>query len=123
VVQVQDITEKVDILLETPRLGRMVPEIGEDALREIGMYSYRIIYDFVDETLYIHGVIHKRLVFFCYLFSLSGSGHTPDQRTVGIASAIMSRGKMRWYSRTASRQGTAGRYAAQASDQENGQLT
>jgi len=57
---VQDITEKVDILLETPRLGRVVPEIGEDTVREIGMYSYRIIYELVNDTLYIHGIIHKR---------------------------------------------------------------
>lgn len=56
----QDISEKVDLLLETPRLGRVVPEIGEDAVREIGMYSYRIIYELVDDALYIHGIIHKR---------------------------------------------------------------
>ncbi len=57
---VQDITDKVDILLETPRLGRMVPEIGEDAVREIGMYSYRIMYELIGDTIYIHGVVHKR---------------------------------------------------------------
>jgi plasmid stabilization system protein ParE len=57
---VQDITDKVDILLETPRLGRMVPEIGEDAVREIGMYSYRIMYELFGDTIYIHGIVHKR---------------------------------------------------------------
>ena len=57
---VQDITDKVEILLETPRLGRMVPEIGEDAVREIGMYSYRIMYELIGDTIYIHGVVHKR---------------------------------------------------------------
>ncbi len=57
---VQDITDKVEILLETPRLGRMVPEIGEDAVREIGMYSYRIMYELIDDIIYIHGVVHKR---------------------------------------------------------------
>lgn len=57
---VQDITDNVDILLETPRLGRMVPEIGEDAVREIGMYSYRIMYELIGDTIYIHGVVHKR---------------------------------------------------------------
>jgi toxin ParE1/3/4 len=56
----QDITDKVDILLKTPRLGRKVPEIGEDTMREIGMYSYRIMYELIGETIYIHGVVHKR---------------------------------------------------------------
>ncbi|HEY9050188.1 MAG TPA: hypothetical protein VIQ03_01510 [Gammaproteobacteria bacterium] len=46
--------------METPRLGRMVPEIGEDAVREIGMYSYRIMYELIGETIYIHGVVHNR---------------------------------------------------------------
>ncbi|MBK8972812.1 MAG: type II toxin-antitoxin system RelE/ParE family toxin [Hahellaceae bacterium] len=53
-------TDKVDILLKTPRLGRKVPEIGEDTMREIGMYSYRIMYELIGETIYIHGVVHKR---------------------------------------------------------------
>jgi plasmid stabilization system protein ParE len=57
---VQDITDKVEILLATPRLGRMVPEIGEDAVREIGMYSYRIMYELIADTIYIHGAFHKR---------------------------------------------------------------
>lgn len=57
---VQDITDKVETLLTLPRLGRVVPEIGEPGVREIRMYSYRIMYEVVGETLYIHGVIHKR---------------------------------------------------------------
>ena len=57
---VQDITEKVEILLATPRLGRIVPEIGEETVREISIYSYRIIYELTGDTIYIHGIIHKR---------------------------------------------------------------
>jgi plasmid stabilization system protein ParE len=57
---VQDIAEKVETLLTLPRIGRIVPEIGEPDVREIGMYSYRIMYELIGETLYIHGVIHKR---------------------------------------------------------------
>jgi plasmid stabilization system protein ParE len=57
---VQDITDKVEILLTTPRLGRMVAEIGEDNVREIPMYSYRIMYELMQDTIYIHGVFHKR---------------------------------------------------------------
>lgn len=57
---VQDITDKVEVLQELPRLGRMVPEIGEENVREIGLYSYRIMYELIGETIYIHGVMHKR---------------------------------------------------------------
>jgi plasmid stabilization system protein ParE len=57
---VQDITDKVEVLLITPRLGRMVAEIGEENVREIAMYSYRIMYELMQDAIYIHGVFHKR---------------------------------------------------------------
>jgi len=57
---IQDITDKVEILLKLPRLGKIVQEIGEENVRELSMYSYRIMYELMDDTVYIHGVIHKR---------------------------------------------------------------
>ena len=57
---IQDITDKVSVLTERPRLGRVVPEIGEENVREISMYSWRIMYEVMTDTLIIHGVIHKR---------------------------------------------------------------
>ena len=57
---IQDITNKVEILLAYPHMGIKVPEISEDNVREIGMYSYRILYEPMGDTIYIHGVIHKR---------------------------------------------------------------
>lgn len=57
---IQDIIDKTQALLELPRLGRAVPEIGEENVREISMYSYRIMYELSGITIYIHGVIHKR---------------------------------------------------------------
>lgn len=57
---VQDIIDKLEILLDLPRLGRVVPEIGEENVRELGMYSYRVIYELLEDIIYIHGVIHKR---------------------------------------------------------------
>jgi toxin ParE1/3/4 len=57
---IQDIVEKVGDLISLPRIGRAVPEIGEEDVREIGMYSYRIIYELRPDTIYVHGVIHKR---------------------------------------------------------------
>ena len=43
--------------------GRIVPEFGDDTIREKFVYSYRIIYRIQGETLTIAAVIHgKRLL-------------------------------------------------------------
>lgn len=60
---VQDITDKVEVLRELPKLGRVVPEIGEENVREISLYSYRIMYELIDQIVYIHGVVHQRRQF------------------------------------------------------------
>ncbi|NOT86326.1 MAG: type II toxin-antitoxin system RelE/ParE family toxin [Methylococcaceae bacterium] len=60
---VQDITDKVEVLFELPRLGKIVTEIGEEQVREISLYSYRILYELQEDTLYIHGIFHKRRQF------------------------------------------------------------
>lgn len=57
---IQDISDKVGNLINLPRIGRVVPEIGEETVREIGMYSYRIMYELIGDTVYVHGVFHKR---------------------------------------------------------------
>ena len=57
---IQDIADKAKVLIDLPSLGRVVPEIGEESVREIGMYSYRIVYEVMGDTIIIHGVIHKR---------------------------------------------------------------
>lgn len=56
----QEILNKTNTLIEFPVLGRTVPEIGEENVREIGLYSYRIVYEVMPNTIYIHGIIHKR---------------------------------------------------------------
>ena len=56
----QDIREKAKTLTEFPQLGRVVSEIGEDNVREINMYSYRILYEVMLDSIYVHGVIHMR---------------------------------------------------------------
>jgi len=41
----------------------VVPEFGEDTIREIFAYSYRIIYQIEDEEITVAAVIHgKRLL-------------------------------------------------------------
>jgi toxin ParE1/3/4 len=57
---VQNIHEKTKTLVEFPQLGKAVPEIGEENVREIHLYSYRILYEIMPDIIYIHGVIHMR---------------------------------------------------------------
>ena len=44
-------------------MGRVVPEIGDENIRELFIYSYRVIYRIEKERILIVAVIHgKRLV-------------------------------------------------------------
>ena len=46
---------------ELPRLGRKVPELNDDTVREIPLYSYRILYEIKPDNLVeVLAVIHKR---------------------------------------------------------------
>ncbi|MCP4276568.1 MAG: type II toxin-antitoxin system RelE/ParE family toxin [Gammaproteobacteria bacterium] len=56
----QDISAKTDILDRLPDMGRMVPELGNENIREIPMYSYRILYEIKDQDIFVLAVIHKR---------------------------------------------------------------
>lgn len=48
---------------EFPLLGRVVPEIGEEHIRERFIYSYRLVYRIELERILIVAVIHgKRLL-------------------------------------------------------------
>ena len=40
----QELVKKTIGLDELPREGRMVLELNEEAVRELGLYSYRILY-------------------------------------------------------------------------------
>jgi plasmid stabilization system protein ParE len=41
-----------------PEIGRVVPEFGEEAIREIFIYSYRIIYQILPDSLAVLAVVH-----------------------------------------------------------------
>jgi plasmid stabilization system protein ParE len=44
-----------------PRKGYKVAELNEDAVRELGLYSYRILYEIKpDNLIEVLAVIHKR---------------------------------------------------------------
>ena len=45
---------------QLPRIGRMVPELNEETVREIPLYSYRILYEIKPTHVEVLAVIHKR---------------------------------------------------------------
>lgn len=56
----QEIMDKTTVLHELPRIGRAVPEVGNDNVRELSLYTYRIIYEINGSNVYILAVAHKR---------------------------------------------------------------
>lgn len=59
----QDMAAKTDILDELPRVGKVIPELGDDNLRELHLYSYRILYEIRTQGVFVLAVIHKRREF------------------------------------------------------------
>lgn len=47
-------------LAEFPRLGRVVPELGEETVRERFSYSYRLIYRLEPKRILVVAVIHGK---------------------------------------------------------------
>ncbi len=46
---------------DLPRKGRKVPELNDDAVRELSLYSYRVLYEIRSGNLIeVLAVIHKR---------------------------------------------------------------
>ena len=43
-------------------MGRVVPEFGDDSIREIFAYSYRIIYKIERESVVVASIIHGRRI-------------------------------------------------------------
>lgn len=55
--------EQAEILQEFAELGRTVPETNDETIREIFIYSYRLIYKLNDKTVLFVAVVHgKRLL-------------------------------------------------------------
>lgn len=55
--------EKAEIIKDFIELGRIVPELGDSSIREIFVYSYRLIYKIDSNTVLFVAVIHgKRLL-------------------------------------------------------------
>ncbi|MFU8778641.1 MAG: type II toxin-antitoxin system RelE/ParE family toxin [Roseovarius sp.] len=45
---------------DMPRRYRMMPELGDDAVREFSIYSYRVIFEIMADHIAVLAVVHKR---------------------------------------------------------------
>ena len=57
-VTVERIIEAVDRLRAWPRSGRIVPEIGDENLREVLLAPYRIVYRLLGDVVGVATVVH-----------------------------------------------------------------
>ena len=57
------IMEATDNLVDFPRLGRVVPEIGRADYRELFAFNYRIIYQIIEGEVWITRIVHGRQQF------------------------------------------------------------
>ena len=54
------LVRKTFLLEALPRMGRVVPELNDENVRELSLYSYRILYQIKTIHIDILAVIHKR---------------------------------------------------------------
>lgn len=57
---VENIFSKAENLDEFPEIGRMVPEIGDENVRELIIYAYRLIYEVAPNDVQILAIIHGK---------------------------------------------------------------
>ena len=57
---IQEIVAKTETLTELPEIGRTVPEISDQNIRELIVYSYRLIYEISEAGVEILAIIHGR---------------------------------------------------------------
>lgn len=56
----QEFIEKSERLENFPKIGRIVPEIGNPNIRELIVYSYRLIYEITSNEIAILAIIHGK---------------------------------------------------------------
>ncbi|MBE0506616.1 MAG: type II toxin-antitoxin system RelE/ParE family toxin [Marinospirillum sp.] len=56
----ESLVSKTIGLGELPNKGRKVPELNDEAIREVSQYTYRILYEIKPTHIEILAVIHKR---------------------------------------------------------------
>jgi len=57
---IQVIIEKAKKLEDFPQLGRIVPELRDENVRELFIYSYRLIYQITQNNVDILTIIHGK---------------------------------------------------------------
>ncbi len=57
---VENIVEKTEQLTDQPEIGRVVPELNDPSVRELIVYSYRLVYMVKDHHVEILAVIHGK---------------------------------------------------------------
>ena len=50
-------TEKLE---RFPDIGRVVPEIGDDNVKELFVYSYRILYEITPDRIEVLAIVHGK---------------------------------------------------------------
>lgn len=66
------IVETAEAIPQYPELGRIVPEVGDPAVRERFAYSYRIIYRLEPDRVLIAAVIHGSRLLHPFVQRLEG---------------------------------------------------
>lgn len=59
-IATQAIVDKTLRLSELPRIGKVVPEINDEDIRELHLYSYRILYEVKADHIHVLAVVHTR---------------------------------------------------------------
>jgi len=54
----QEFLARSEALLDFPEMGRIVPELGDPKIRELIIYSYRLIYEISLSRIEILAIIH-----------------------------------------------------------------
>lgn len=57
---VRDILARAATLPETPRIGRVVPELNDADIREVPAHAWRVIYQLRGESVFIVTLVHRR---------------------------------------------------------------
>jgi len=57
---IEEIIEKSEKLNDFPKMGRVVPEIGDINIRELFIYSFRLIYEVAATGVQVLALIHGR---------------------------------------------------------------
>jgi toxin ParE1/3/4 len=55
-----DIVDKSEKLKHAPKIGRIVPETNDQNIREVFVYSYRLIYEVLPNGIQVLALIHSK---------------------------------------------------------------